>query len=409
MTKKLIRLKINNKSYGILKGVTIYLTTDLKQRLEKIKKKDGTDLFKNLQQRGFSGGKHLIELLIRKYGKQFKLVLSDKNSIKNNTVTINYEYFNHIARRQFFSVYREYGLKAALDFLQQEFSSEFSKEIVNELRPQKGTRKVFKDLSEEIENLPQKDQEGVPKQIAKVIQKLIKEQPHQYIFSLLSAIDESLRGSNERMRVSFKEIMLKISKEPTKAMQELSDLMDNLNLLQVTSLLNILRNRIETISTFDEMIHNDKTYELKSDKSIHRVLEKSMWIIDDKYWIVQSNKSLREFIGSEFARIDKKYEKKRPDFACVTFNTKLIIIEIKRPSVELKKKELDQVEDYQLIIKKYKGEEYSSIEIFLIGKKISGEARDRANLRKGIILMTYQDLLEKCRQRYEEYLKIIER
>ena len=338
------------------------------------------------------------------------MVLSeDSSSIENKTVTINYERFSYIARRQFFSVYREYGLKAALDFLRQEFNAEFSKEVVEELRPKKESRKVFKNLSQAIEDLPQKDQDKIPGQIAQLIQKLIKEQPHQYIFSLLSAIDESLRGSNERMRVSFKEIVLKISKEPSKAMQELSDLMDNLNLLQVTSLVNILRNRIETISTFDEMIHNDKTYELKSDKSIHRVLEKSMWIIDDEYWIVQSNKSLREFIGAEFIKKDKKYEKSRPDFACVTFGSKLIIIEIKRPSIELKKRELDQIEDYQLIIKKYKGKEYTSMEIFLIGKKISSEARDRANLRRGITLMTYQDLLERCRQRYEEYLKIIEK
>ena len=47
MTKNLIRLKINNKSYGKWTGVTIYVTTGLKQRLEKIKKKDGVDLFKN--------------------------------------------------------------------------------------------------------------------------------------------------------------------------------------------------------------------------------------------------------------------------------------------------------------------------------------------------------------------------
>jgi hypothetical protein len=133
-----------------------------------------------------------------------------------------------------------------------------------------------------------------------------------------------------------------------------------------------------------------------------------MWLIDDKYWIVQSNKSLREFIGAELEKKDRKYQHRRPDFACATFGNRLIIIEIKRPSIQLTKKELDQLEDYLVLIKKYKGQVYSPIDTYLVGNTISDEARERAALRRGVELLTYQDLLETCRHRYQEYLKIVE-
>ena len=192
-------------------------------------------------------------------------------------------------------------------------------------------------------------------------------------------------------------------------MQELSDLMDKWNLYQITNLVNILKTRLETIETFEQMIQDEKTYEINTDKSIHRVLEKSMWLIDENYWIVQSNKTLRTFIGDEIIKLNPEYQNKRPDFACVNRENKLIIIEIKRPLIELKQKEIDQAELYMRLVKKFKGQKYSSIEVYLVGNKISNEAREISEFRRGIQLKTYNDLLEEAKKRYQEYLKIIEK
>jgi len=133
-----------------------------------------------------------------------------------------------------------------------------------------------------------------------------------------------------------------------------------------------------------------------------------MWLVDENYWISQSNKSLRNFIGEEIIKNHKEFSQKRPDFACVNHERKLIILEIKRPSIELTKKELDQAELYQRLIKYYKSHEYRSIEVYLIGNKLSGEALEVVELRKGITIKTYDDLLENCRKRYKKYLDIIE-
>lgn len=337
----MVKISISNRAYAKISAVPIYVTRKLKGSLERKKKRDNTDLFTNLQTRGFQGGKHLIELLSQKYGKSFKLILSHKESfIKGNTIAINYEKFSTKTRSRFFTMYREVGLDTAIEFLRETFASDFPKSETVKSPTKKQIEKAFDDLSQAASDSSQKKIHQIPAGIVE----LIERQEPQFVFALLSAIDKSCQRTSERLNVALKGIILRISKESAKAMNELSDFMDKWNLLQVTSLLSILKARLETIATFEKMIHNDKIYELKGDKSIHRTLEKSMWILDDKYWIAQSNKSLREFIGKELSKIDKKHQKKRPDFVCVNSSGRIVLVEIKRPSLELKEEEVNQAE-----------------------------------------------------------------
>ncbi len=248
-----------------------------------------------------------------------------------------------------------------------------------------------------------------PDFVKKVISLNIKSKDKNFLYELQEIIDEAIKNSGDRFKMAFKEVVQKIAKEDTRGLNDLSDLMEKWNLYQITSITNILKNRLDTINTFEELIHDEKTFEINTDKSIHRILEKNMWIIDENYWIVQSNKSLRTFIGDEIIKNDKDKSKKRPDFTCVNpKENKLIIVEIKRPSVELKKTELDQAELYQRVVKKYKGKNYSKIEVFLVGNKVSEEAREIVELRNGLTIKTYSDFLENTRKRYQEYLRQIE-
>lgn len=248
-----------------------------------------------------------------------------------------------------------------------------------------------------------------PEFTKKVIALNIQTKDKEYLFELLGIIDEAITESGTRFKAAFKEVVDKISKQDSKGMQELSDLMDKWNLFQITSITNVLKNRLDTIKTFEQLIHDPNTFEINTDNSIHRILEKNMWLIDENLWIVQSNKSLRTFIGKELLKNDKDKSRKRPDFACVNpAEDKLIIIEIKRPSVELKKNELDQAELYHRIIKKYKGTKFRKIDVYLIGNTVSNEAREIVELRKGVTIKTYTDFLEGCERRYQDYLKIVQ-
>lgn len=269
---------------------------------------------------------------------------------------------------------------------------------------------VEDDLKKELEN--EEDLKAFiqeyPNFVKKIISLDLKSKDKKYLFDILQYIDEAINKSGERFKFAFKELLPKITSQDSKSMFELSDLMDKWNLFQITSLVNIVKNRIDTIETLEQMIHDEKTYEIKEDNSMHRILEKNMWIIDENYWIVQSNKSLRKFIGDELEKVDEKYKKRRPDFVCANKDNKIIILEIKRPSLTLSKAELDQAELYHRIIRKYKAK-IGNIEVYLIGNKISTEAKEVAELRKGLMIKTYQDFLDDCKKRYQDYLKIVER
>jgi len=272
----------------------------------------------------------------------------------------------------------------------------------------------------EIKDIISKSDNELPEEIVcfihdnpKIIDDLIRfcstKRDIRYLSDLLEILGENIVSSNERLRVAFKEVIQKISKEDTKGMQDLSDLMKQWNLFQIASISSLVKSRLETINTFEQMIHDENTYEIDTPDSIHRVLEKSMWLIDENYFLVHSNRSLRTFIGDEMRKKHKDYEKKRFDFAVVDTDNKLLILEIKRPSIELTKDEIDQLELYLRITRQYKAKNYRSIEGYLIGNKISSEAWEIMDYRKGIKLMTYDDLLEGCRKRYSEYLKVIEK
>ena len=86
-----------------------------------------------------------------------------------------------------------------------------------------------------------------------------------------------------------------------------------------------------------------------------------------------------------------------------------VLVEIKRPALELKKREIDQAELYIRIIKKHKGDSRApKPTIYLVGRKVSDEARELADMRGYPTLLTYQDMIENARTRYQEYLRIVE-
>lgn len=394
------KLNIKNKNYQKLSDQKIYITPELKKELESSKTRYGTR-FVILETYGFKGGKHLIEQLRKGIGGKFDLILTHKKSeIKDKEVHIELKKYKDLNANLFRAIYQETGNKAARGFLGSEFPKKFENDEID-TPSKKEVAKVINNLDESISTLPKKQQKELPKKIIELIQ---NGDPN-FMYQILSAID----GSNQRFQLELKSLLEKIpkDKDSTRGLEDLSEFMDKWNLHQITSLLSIVKSRLQTIETFEQMIHDDKTYEIRGDKSIHRVLEKSMWLVDDKYWIVSSNKSLWNFIGESMEKEDKKYTKKRPDFVCVDHDNKTIILEIKRPSIELKKEEIDQAVLYLRMIKKHRAKQ-RPVEVYLIGNTISEEARDLAELMPTIRLQTYQEFLEKCRVRYKQYLSVVE-
>lgn len=209
---------------------------------------------------------------------------------------------------------------------------------------------------------------------------------------------------DEKHRAAISELVKKLPEQRARAIEQLSELMESLTLGQIAAVTTEVNRRMGLLKTFSERAQDEQTYEIIGDGSIHRLLEQAMWIVDERYWLMHSNKTLRTVVGKEFAKRDKKFEKRRPDFVCGTLDSKLIVIELKRPSHELTAEDLNQLERYVIICREY-DDSIKSSEAILVGKKKSRELESVLRVRGGNWkVRTYAQLIADAKRRYKNYL-----
>lgn len=227
------------------------------------------------------------------------------------------------------------------------------------------------------------------------------------IADALSEIAEVLVGADEGLRRAIRQLVAQLPKQGEKAVRQLSDLMGSLTLTQIASITSEVKRRIGLLELLKERALDDRTYEITGEGSIHRLLESAMWIIDERYWLMNSNSTLRKIVGDQLAKDDKKFELKRPDFVCGTVDKKLIIIELKRPSHTLDVDDLNQLERYVVICEEYSSE-HSSHEAILVGTKQSDDLRRTLKVRGGSFkVLTFVDMIHDAERRYKKYLDAI--
>ncbi|MGD1936745.1 MAG: hypothetical protein ACFCA4_04215 [Cyanophyceae cyanobacterium] len=225
-----------------------------------------------------------------------------------------------------------------------------------------------------------------------------------FIREAIPRLEELSSSLSRKVREKFSEILQKLSQdESSQGIEELSELMESWNLAQITSTTNIIKNRLDVIELMSKLVRDDSVYELRGDGSIHHTLENNMWLISDSYLEFQSNRTLRSTMISHLgAKADFEGSSLRPDFVCFEKGSKVTIVEIKRPSLKVGKKEIDQLEEYLCLGMRFSSKKFEGI---LIGKQFTEEAKALARIRKSCQLKTYSDLVDDCRKKYKEYLE----
>lgn len=125
MARNLHKIDISNKLYGELDGVTVFLTNELYERLEKIPSKQGTLLNAFRIGRALQGQKHIITL-IKASNKNSKIIFNLQKTEKiDNEYYISYEDYSGKNRPRFIQFYKETALDAARFYLNSYFPEEF--------------------------------------------------------------------------------------------------------------------------------------------------------------------------------------------------------------------------------------------------------------------------------------------
>lgn len=274
------------------------------------------------------------------------------------------------------------------------------KAVKEELQKPKQKKTDNSGVMELVEQYPQFSGQFLDK-----ISEILKDADFEKVQELLEHVANATSSYDAVFFSSLKAVFEKLKGEDSTSLVTFGNLLKEWNLKQITDVTKEVKRRLAELNLFIEKIQDEKTYEIRGENSIHRILERSMWLIDERYWIIQSNQQLRTFIGEELEKEDKKFKSNRPDFACGTYDGTTVIIEIKRPSHKLGVDDLNQLEKYLRLSKKYIGGKNPRFKAILIGNAKSNELDETLEFRTGTEVWTYNELVQDCKKRYNEFLK----
>jgi hypothetical protein len=141
-----------------------------------------------------------------------------------------------------------------------------------------------------------------------------------------------------------------------------------------------------------------------------------MWILDRNYTILHDDTTLKNIIYEQFSSViedDSVNRERRPDFLCMTGRrdenviSQMVLIEIKRPTVSLTMRHMEQLMNYKSILDSHSGATVANFKCYLIGRQKTSAFKNIDLSASGYSVKTYSDFIAEARQFYEEYLQII--
>ncbi len=280
-----------------------------------------------------------------------------------------------------------------------------TEDLVHEIKTEAKKSEADRDLTDIV-----RGGSGVLKQIVTAIDPAkISPKDFEALTQTLGEISDVATTANAGFREAFLSVVNKLPKQRQRALEDLDLLLQGWSLSVVTNVAQQVRGRLETIELFEKQVQDPRTFELKGENSIHRILERAMWLVDERYWLLFSNSTLRKQIGDAMSRQDKKrFGKKRPDFVCGTVDERLIILELKRPGHTLGVEDLNQLETYITVAEKYF--KFRSYDGYLVGSKVGDEVRQRMKHRsRSFHVLPFSNLISDTKKRYHGFLESIDR
>ncbi|CAN5666906.1 hypothetical protein BH23PAT1_BH23PAT1_0030 [soil metagenome] len=213
-------------------------------------------------------------------------------------------------------------------------------------------------------------------------------------------------------------VIEKMSEQPVSDIEDFLRILEETRLATINSLVNHIKSRLTFIDNFEIAINNDSTFERRGDDSIHNLLRANMWILDRNYTILNDDVTLKNIINQRLdpnTIVGDEELGTRPDFLCMISRreagkpiAKMVIIEIKRPSVSLRMGHMEQLMGYKSILDAHSGNSVIDFDCYLVGRQKVAAFQNVDLSASGYSVKTYTDFIGEARQFYEEYLEILQ-
>lgn len=168
---------------------------------------------------------------------------------------------------------------------------------------------------------------------------------------------------------SIKTILTEVFNLTQQQQDDLADLLTHTHLPEIIDTAKTVSDRLVFLQVLEQMVYNDTIGKpIKERTQFHRVLLKHLWIFGEKYTLGTSDQSLRnvlkahiDYLGRDEVTPEIPPEAvedltRIPDLClfqqiCPGYeNFEHLVIELKRPTLTLSMKELDQIRDYALTV-----------------------------------------------------------
>ena len=176
-----------------------------------------------------------------------------------------------------------------------------------------------------------------------------------------------------------------------------------------------VKGRVEIIRKFAQMI--DKGVPEKPDMQDY--IKEHAWLIDPAWSPLEHEKSLDTLLEKHFAisKTKSKAGKKRPDYFCLAAANQCQVVDLKRPTVKVGMKELQQIQEYVMFLREEtKKTTQPELRIDHVGGMLiysdiatgSGVGTMIDSLAKeGVYIVRWRDLLRKTETLHKDFLDVI--
>lgn len=211
----------------------------------------------------------------------------------------------------------------------------------------------------------------------------------------------------------FFKLLKELSELSAKDQQSILKLMDEWDILEAVQAAQLVRGRVIVIQTLKRLID-----EKAPEKPIMQdLLREHPWIIDPMWQVLHHERSLERVLRETFHSDSNENDQRRLDFLCVGDSAHAIVVEVKRPGLNVGLKELSQLRGYvnTLRDRNEKGGNLSTQRSQIDGVLIFSGLKDEPGItseiaemkRAGYRIAPWDHLLEAAEQLHRSYLEII--
>ena len=204
----------------------------------------------------------------------------------------------------------------------------------------------------------------------------------------------------------MRNLLSSILEAKSQDVEKLAEMISEWGVREVASVTDIVGQKIKIIRCLEDLVQNAESLETP----IHKIFEKNLWILNEKYKLWASNRQLKSILDKE---IDGKYKNKkklRPDIVCFSNseNSSAVVIEFKRPKDKITEEHLTQALQYKGIIKKT-SPNIEEIKVFVVGYSYNASiASFKSDQEKaGNFFHSYTEILHDAEKRFESILNVL--